>query len=77
MIKNIKVYKESTELHDVLCDCCGNSCKTSFGFEYMELKSSWGFSSGKDLQRWSAQVCETCVDEKLSFIKFNVKNHND
>lgn len=72
---------------DVICDCCGNSCKVGEGvvdndlrddhgqmhydYEYMELHASWGYRSGKDFQEWSAQICEKCVDERLGFIKFN------
>jgi hypothetical protein len=40
----------------------------------MELKANWGYFSDKDLECWTAHVCEKCVDEKLSFIKFE-KNH--
>jgi len=36
----------------------------------MTLVANWGYHSSKDLQKWSAQVCEKCVDEKFSFIKF-------
>lgn len=62
--------KETTVVVDIICDCCGNSCNTSCGFEYMELKAFWGYDSKKDMEKWSAQVCEKCVDEKFSFIKF-------
>jgi len=71
---------------DVICDCCGESCKvneyvvdndlredhgeTHYSFEYMELNANWGYHSGKDLERWKAHVCEKCVDEKFTFIKF-------
>ena len=62
--------KETTVVNDIICDSCGQSCKTDFGFEYMELKAFWGYASKNDMEKWSAQVCEKCVDEKLSFIKF-------
>lgn len=68
-----KKTKEVDEIKDIICDCCGNSCnKGDYGFEYMTLKTSWGYSSNKDMETWSAQLCEKCVDEKLNFIKFNV-----
>ena len=35
-------------------------------FEGMELKATWGYSSGKDGERWQAVVCEKCVNEHLS-----------
>lgn len=55
---------------EVICDCCGSSCKTNAGFEFLELKTVWGFMSNKDLEKWEAHICEKCVDEKLNFIKF-------
>lgn len=67
-----KKTKEVDEIVDVTCDSCGKSCNTEYGFEYMELKTNWGYASKKDLETWSAHLCEKCVDEKLNFIKFNV-----
>lgn len=69
---------EKTEIHkkdievttDIICDSCGNSCKTHTDFEYMELRANWGYASKKDMERWTAHICEKCVDEKLSFVKF-------
>ena len=82
--KEMKNKKEIVT--DVICDCCAESCKVDEGkidndirvddgepyyvFEFMRLETSWGYHSGKDLERWVAQLCEKCVDEKLSFIKF-------
>lgn len=75
---------------DILCDCCGKSCKVredeitnpsnirfaqkDYQFSYMELHANWGFWSNKDLEKWSAKICEKCVDEKLGFIKFNISS---
>jgi diaminopimelate decarboxylase len=45
-------------------------------FEYMDIETHWGYHSNtKDTQKWTAQVCEKCVDEKLSFIKFEKTNY--
>lgn len=68
--------------HEIICDSCGKSCyvhehvidnpaNSHFGnvervFEYMELKAAWGYHSNKDTQIWTAQICEQCVDNKLS-----------
>lgn len=81
--------KKIESVTDVICDCCGKSCKTGDfeidnqartdhgerwrSFEYMSLSANWGYESGKDLQTWTAQICEKCVDEKLGFIKFKVE----
>ena len=88
----IEIQNKKTEVvTDVLCDCCGKSCKVDEGkienearvdtgepyysFEYMQLRAHWGYHSGKDLQEWTAKVCEKCVDEKFSFIKFKKENY--
>ncbi len=62
-------------LVDVICDCCGKSCKTQnivgrTDFEFMTLSANWGFGSKYDMQSWSAEVCESCVTKKLKFITF-------
>lgn len=70
MRKYESVSKQFSELKDIICDCCGKSCHTPDGLEYMELKADWGYGSDKDLTRFTAQVCEKCVDEKFDFISF-------
>lgn len=68
------IKKEVSELEDVLCDSCGNSCLDKSGyFEFMDMKVNWGYGSKKDMEQWTAQVCEKCVDEKLTFINFSKK----
>lgn len=71
-----KLKKEVSVLEDVICDSCGQSCldKVGMNFEFIEMKANWGYGSKKDMEQWTAQVCEKCVDEKLSFIKFRVQN---
>lgn len=88
--KEIK-EKKAEVVTDVICDCCGRSCKVYEGttdnekridngepfsvFEFMKMEVNWGYWSGKDTQKWTAQICEKCVDEKLSFIKFKKENY--
>ncbi len=61
---------------EIICDCCGKSIKNEegFGFEYLKLETHWGFMSNHDLEKWTAQVCEECVETKLTFIKFTKTN---
>jgi hypothetical protein len=42
-------------------------------FEYMDLKTNWGYySDTKDMETWTAQVCEKCTDIYLEpLIIFN------
>ncbi len=45
------------------------------GLEYLDLSVNWGYHSDHDLERWTAQVCEKCVVEKLQgIIKFRKEN---
>jgi len=71
MRKTEVVNKVMDVVTDITCDSCGKSCRTECGFEYLNLSNEWGFCTNKDLQSWSAQICEECVDTKLSFINFN------
>jgi len=69
--KEVQDIKQEV-ITEVICDCCGKSCKDEIdlNFEYMELKAYWGYGSHKDLEKWTAQICEKCIDEKFGFIKF-------
>ncbi len=78
-MKKIKTVSKKVEVvTDVICDSCGKSCKVyldqkkkTFNFEFMTLDAHWGYGSGKDMERQQAQICESCVDKKLSpIIKF-------
>jgi hypothetical protein len=81
-----KISIEIYDTKDIICDCCGKSCcvdeyKDEKGniiktFEYMKLEAVWGFFSKKDNTSYKAQICEDCVDEKLSFIKFEIIDEN-
>ena len=91
-MKKTEIQKRKTEVTtDIICDCCGKSCKVYEavvanearldhgeifqGFEFMELEAHWGYDSGKDCEKWTAHVCEKCVDEKFSFINFKKEEY--
>ena len=74
--------KHEEVVTDVICDCCGKSLKVKegisdehYGFEYMTLEATWGFFSEKDTEHWIADICEKCVDEKFTFVKFKKTNY--
>lgn len=74
-MKIIKIeLVENNVLTDIICDSCGKSCKTEYGMSHMNLETDWGYSSKKDGETWTAQICEECVDKHLGFIKFQKKN---
>jgi len=59
------------EVVNIICDICEKSCKIDDHLEYMRLQANWGYYSKNDLTKWTAQVCEKCVLEKLvPLIKF-------
>ncbi len=70
MKKHERELKEQDVLKDVVCDSCGKSCDTEYGFEFMQMSATWGFDSKKDMQKWDAQLCEECVDKHMGFVKF-------
>ena len=77
-MKKMKTANRRTNVVvDVICDSCGKSCKVyitadkrAFNFQYMTLEATWGYGSDKDTEKWSADICEKCVDKKFKFIKF-------
>jgi uncharacterized cysteine cluster protein YcgN (CxxCxxCC family) len=79
MIQEKTIQVEKQEVVDVICDCCGKSCMREGmggGLEYMTMSAHWGFWSNKDLEKWTAQICEACVDEKFGFVKFQKTGYN-
>jgi hypothetical protein len=75
MIVSDKELVETDIVKNITCDCCGVSCAVGDPednqYEYMEMSSNWGYHSNKDLETWTAQICESCVDKHFSFIKFS------
>lgn len=75
--EKIKKIKD-TEIVDIVCDICQNSCFVSGknkegSFEYLTVSGSFGYWSNKDCENWTAHICEKCVDEHLSkIILFNI-----
>lgn len=79
MIKLKDIMVKADVIEDVICDICGHSCRveTESGrdqFEYMVMNTTWGFYSNKDMQEWTAHVCETCVDHYLVMVNFQKKD---
>lgn len=82
------VNKIQHVITDIICDSCGKSCKVDeiiienaaredngqphYYFEYMKLEANYGYGSKYDLQKWTAHICEKCIEEKLMpIIKFS------
>jgi len=79
------IHKEQAKQHhkilDATCDICGDTCMTDFAddvkeFEGFNMITHWGFMSNKDLEKWTAQICEKCVDTHLKpLINFKITNY--
>ena len=56
---------------DIVCDCCGNSCrdKDDLNYEYATFRASWGYSSANDLDDWESHLCESCALKVKTFIE--------
>ncbi len=75
--------KKKSKQTEIICDGCGKSCCKPISKdgkvttnEFMRLEAFWGYASKKDLEKWTANLCEKCVDEKLSFIKFKKQEYH-
>lgn len=66
----MKIFKEklASQVDDVVCDVCGESCKKDYNIENAELNAHWGYESGRDLQKYEIDLCEKCFDKTLEFI---------
>lgn len=76
------VEKTEQVLVDVVCDRCGGSCISERietadadgnpvelpSVEKATVRADWGFFSGKDGERWDADLCETCSDKLKQWI---------
>jgi ferredoxin len=74
MRKYKEVQKTEQVIDDVICDMCGDTCMKQYEtganavktFVGVHIEQPWGYLSNKDLEYWEADICEKCVDERLS-----------
>lgn len=66
-----EVVATHTVVDDILCDCCGKSCRDDhdMNYEMATLRSSWGYCSRKDGTTWSCDLCEDCADKIKTYIE--------
>jgi hypothetical protein len=74
----MRTFKEKlTKVVDqISCDCCGQSCtkefptiEPSFDHEYATIEATWGYFSEQDGTKYSVELCESCFNEVLTFLK--------
>jgi protein-arginine kinase activator protein McsA len=67
MIKTKPVTKIEQKIEDVLCNKCGQSTGTKIykgsnllNFNYVDIKTVWGYPSNHNKIMTEAQICEKC-----------------
>ena len=70
----MKTYKKKTvkAVDKILCDSCGANCTIDVPvdeYEYAELNATWGYFSNQDGLQYDIQICETCFNEVIGFLK--------
>jgi uncharacterized cysteine cluster protein YcgN (CxxCxxCC family) len=82
-IKELKLVT-TERVVEVICDSCGKSCSKQYtdmdgnihnAFEYLTMSAHWGYFSNKDMTKYTAHICEKCVDEKFSFVGFRKEEY--
>lgn len=68
------IKKFCNKLDDILCDVCGESCKKTCDFEHATITATWGYDSKKDLTNHEIDLCESCFDKTIEFLKSIRKN---
>lgn len=56
----------------IYCDCCGKDCTITEPVdehEYAEISATWGYFSDQDGKHFDIQICETCFNETIDFLK--------
>lgn len=54
---------------DVVCNRCGESCKSGYGFVHAAVQVTWGYASNKDGVSQAWDLCEKCHDEVTATFK--------
>ena len=70
----MKTYKKKSVqvVHEILCDSCGKNCTITepcHEHEYAEISATWGYFSNQDGLQYDIQICETCFNEVIDFLK--------
>lgn len=68
-MRTYKTVKRKVE-DQVRCDICDYLCTNDqLGSEYATLEAMWGYNSSKDGKKYDIQLCESCFDEIIEWMK--------
>lgn len=73
----MKIFKSKKVkiVDEIICDVCGESCKDdNFGNEHAVIIADWGYSSKKDGEKYSVDLCEKCFEKTLQFLD-SIRQH--
>lgn len=76
----MRVYPEGdrANMPAIYCDICAASCRKTHDNEAAELSATWGYDSGKDLTSHRIDLCESCFDKTIAFLRtIRTKNPAD
>lgn len=78
IISEKKTYSYDS-IKDILCDCCGESCKKTTHpkikeFEFATLNASWGYYSDSDGKVYRLELCEKCFYDVIAHLKAQCKS---
>ena len=71
MEKLVEELVKTALVKDIVCDCCGNSCRDTadMNYEYAIFHADWGYGSSNDLSEWESHLCEACALKVKKFIE--------
>lgn len=80
IISEKKTYSYDT-IKDILCDCCGMSCKAKTHhklkeFEFATLNASWGYYSDSDGKVYRIELCEKCFYDVIAHLKLHPEKNS-
>lgn len=78
IISEKKTYSYDS-IQDIICDCCGESCKKKLHpkmkeFEFATLNASWGYCSDSDGKKYRIELCEDCFYDTIAHLKSRCLN---
>lgn len=67
----MRVYPRAdrANMPKIYCDICGDSCRKEHDNESAELSATWGYDSSKDLTSHRIDLCESCFDRTIEFLR--------
>lgn len=69
MTKYKTIHEPKQVVDKVLCNMCGNEIVCN---DYLHVDKMWGYSSNKDNELHSFDICEKCYDKLIKEFKIKL-----